>query len=974
MGFAVRNKLLGPITPPAEGTERILSLRLQTSSGPVSLISTYAPTLVSTAEAKDKFYDDLSTAIRRIPDRELLFIAGDFNARVGVDHNSWPTCLGQFGIGKMNENGQSLLELRCHHGLCVSNTFFNTKPQHRVSWRHPRLKHWHQLDLILTRRVDLSSIKITRSYQSADCDTDHSLVCSKVKLRMKSLHRTRKEGRPRINISKTRDHRKVEEFAQVLEDSLPGPSTANAQDRWKHFRDAVYNTAMPTFGKKTSKSADWFEAHSEEMTPVIEAKRNALIAYKANPSDQNLQILRAARSKVQQRARQCASDYWLQLYSQIQIAADTGNIKAMYDGIKQALGPTQQKTALLKSATGEVIQDRKQQMERWVEHYTELYAKENVVIEDALNAIECLPELEELDRELTIDELSEALDSLASGKAPGKDGIPVEVLKCCKETLITGLHEILCLCWSEGEVPQDMRDANVVTLYKNKGDRGDCNNYRGISLLSVVGKVFARGVLKRLQVLAEQVYPESQCGFRANRSNVDMVFSLRQLQEKCREQRQPLFVAFIDVTKAFNLVSRDGLFKILPKIGCPPKLFSIIRSFHEDMKVTVVFDGSTSAAFNIRSGVKQGCVLAPTLFEIFFAMMLKHAFGSAAEVIYLRTRTDRKLFNLSRLRAKTKVQMLCMRDFLFADDAAVTAHSAEDLQQLMTRFSDACQDFGLTISLKKTQVMGQDTDSSPAISINDHETGCHPRLRLSGLSYLRHPLTRRRDQQAHRQGHDQTDKESMEQQQADRAHKDPDLQSLRREHSPVWQRVLDIACPTGAKLNAFHMRSLRRILNITWQDKVPNNTVLERAGCTSMFTLLKQRRMRWLGHVVRMDDGRIPNDLLCGELMQGKRPTGRPQLRFKDVGKRDLKALNINQSKWEAAALKRSAWRQTVQKGLSNFKETLAQQHREKRMRRKAAAHADRPTSDFVCVLCHRDCHSRIGLVSHTRHCTRIKT
>ena len=258
----------------------------------------------------------------------------------------------------------------------------------------------------------------------------------------------------------------MEEFVQVLEDSLPGPP-ANAQDRWEHFRDAVYNAVLSTFGKKTSKSADWFEAHSEEMTPVIEA-RNALTAYKAIPSEQNLEVLRAAHNKVQQRARQCASDYWLQLCSQIQIAADNGNIKAMHDGIKQALGPTQKKTAPLKSAIGEVIQDREQQMERWVEHYTELYARENVVTEDALNAIECRPELEELDREPTIDKLNEALDSLASGKAPGKDGIPAEVLKCCKETLITELHEILCLCWSEGEVPQDMRDANVVTLHKTK--------------------------------------------------------------------------------------------------------------------------------------------------------------------------------------------------------------------------------------------------------------------------------------------------------------------------------------------------------------------------------------------------------------------------------------------------------------------------------------------------------------------------
>ena len=75
-----------------------------------------------------------------------------------------------------------------------------------------------------------------------------------------------------------------------------------------------------------------------------------------------------------------------------------------------------------------------------------------------------------------------------------------------------------------------MSDANGVTLYKNKGDRGDCNNFRGISLLSIIGNVFACVVLKRLQVLAEQVYPESQCGFCANRSTMDMTFSRKELQ------------------------------------------------------------------------------------------------------------------------------------------------------------------------------------------------------------------------------------------------------------------------------------------------------------------------------------------------------------------------------------------------------------------------------------------------------------
>jgi len=157
-----------------------------------------------------------------------------------------------------------------------------------------------------------------------------------------------------------------------------------------------------------------------------------------------------------------------------------------------------------------------------------------------------------------------------------------------------------------------------------------------------------------------------------------------------------------DLTKAFDLVSRDGLFKILPKIGCPPRLLNIIKSFHQDMRGTVVYEGSTSEAFNIKSGVKQGCVLAPTLFGIFFAVLLRHAFGSTTEGIFLRTRSDGKLFNISRLRVKSRVHTKHLRDFLFADDAAIATHSARDLQSLMDHFSKACQDFGLTISQKKT--------------------------------------------------------------------------------------------------------------------------------------------------------------------------------------------------------------------------------------------------------------------------------
>ena len=135
-----------------------------------------------------------------------------------------------------------------------------------------------------------------------------------------------------------------------------------------------------------------------------------------------------------------------------------------------------------------------------------------------------------------------------------------------------------------------------------------------------------------------------------------MIFSLHQLQEKCREQNQPLYLAFIDLTKAFNLVSRDGLFRMLPLIGCPPKLLSIVRSFHDGMMSTVQFDGDVSAEFGVKSGVKQGCILAPTLFGIFFALHLKHAFKRSTDSVYLHSRSDSCLFNISRLCAKTKTR------------------------------------------------------------------------------------------------------------------------------------------------------------------------------------------------------------------------------------------------------------------------------------------------------------------------------
>ena len=115
----------------------------------------------------------------------------------------------------------------------------------------------------------------------------------------------------------------------------------------------------------------------------------------------------------------------------------------MYDGIKQAIGPMQSRLAPLKSATGDAIKDKSKQMERWVEHYSELYSRVNVVSDEAL--MESLSIMDELDSEPTLEDINQALDQLSSGKTLGNDGIPVEVIKCAKGTLLKELHEILAM-------------------------------------------------------------------------------------------------------------------------------------------------------------------------------------------------------------------------------------------------------------------------------------------------------------------------------------------------------------------------------------------------------------------------------------------------------------------------------------------------------------------------------------------------
>ena len=204
-----------------------------------------------------------------------------------------------------------------------------------------------------------------------------------------------------------------------------------------------------------------------------------------------------------------------------------------------------------------------------------------------------------------------------------------------------------------------------------------------------------------------QHYSQTQCSCRSYRGTTEMIFEYRQLQEKCLEQNIPLYTVLVDLNKAFDTISREWLWKLLHYVGCPEKLIVSIRSFHDVMRGRVFGSGKFSEQFTIANCAKKGRVLAPTLFGIVFQFMLQYAFGYLDREVYLKVRAHGGVFNLRRFSAHTNITQPVKSDLLFSDDCALSTRSQNDIQGIVDRFADAAKNFGLTISLKKAEVLFQ---------------------------------------------------------------------------------------------------------------------------------------------------------------------------------------------------------------------------------------------------------------------------
>lgn len=292
----------------------------------------------------------------------------------------------------------------------------------------------------------------------------------------------------------------------------------------------------------------------------------------------------------------------------------------------------------------------------------------------------------ELDVPISEDEIAKAIHQLSNGKSAGPDRLLNEFFIYGKSVLIPYLHTLFNTIFNQGYFPDDWSVGEVIPLHK-KGDKNNVDNYRGITLLSNLGKLFTRILNNRLTIWAENysIYIEAQAGFRENMCTSDNIFVLHGLITHFLNNNKKLFCSFIDFSKAFDYVVRDILWFKLLQYGIRGKILDVIVSMYKNVKSKVKFNNELSEEFSCMTGVRQGECLSPILFAMYVNDIEQEFITKGADGV------DTGFLKLFLL--------------LYADDIVIFSESAEGLQNGLNILYDYCQKWKLKVNPNKSKVM-----------------------------------------------------------------------------------------------------------------------------------------------------------------------------------------------------------------------------------------------------------------------------
>ena len=297
-----------------------------------------------------------------------------------------------------------------------------------------------------------------------------------------------------------------------------------------------------------------------------------------------------------------------------------------------------------------------------------------------------VPVYDELDVPITYDEINNVLKSAKLGKSPGIDNTLNEFFVKFKEPFVPILLKLFNAILETGEFPSSWSKGIIFPLFK-KGDANNTNNYRGITLVSCLSKLFTSVLNNRLLAWSKRynIVSDAQFGFKPGVGTNDAIFALHGIIKQTLSKKRKLYCCFVDYRKAFDSVNRNKLFLKLSRSGVTGKLLNILKSLYKSLKSCVRYKSELSDFFSCSQGLMQGEGLSPFLYSMYVNDFENELINTSCEALFLR---DISLFLL-----------------LYADDTVLFSESASGLQNMLDSLKRYSDNWQLTVNTDKTKII-----------------------------------------------------------------------------------------------------------------------------------------------------------------------------------------------------------------------------------------------------------------------------
>ena len=622
---------VNPISP------RILLARFHGEFSDFTVIVTYIPPQSRLVDQK-KVYDDLHVVASRISKHDCKVIVGDFNSRLARSDkfNNYADCkyVGRWSIHKKDCNGGVLLrKLMKDNDLCAVSTMFQPGSNRtNATWVNPnKLFKPSQIDHILVSnrwKSDVTSCRVKwgRSLLRWGKKQDHGSVIAHFKVRtrvFKDCHR--------FDVSKLKNEKELDLYsasvAKGIADSISSGIQEDHNGRWIKLKNTIIKSATEILKPvRDPLKKQHFSYMSEATHQIAQDRKNELakMHIEGYPVDIINNVKRAYRIEISRALRKDYCLYVTHVVKQMEDADAVGNIQAVHSLAKKLQGKGKQASAnITTNEQGQPLVSEEERLEVWRRYYEIKFAKAPA-LDPSIQAIPIpIPshcgELPPVSLECpTYVEVVKALGALKSGKSPGIDEIPVELLKASPEAM-KELHYIISAIWEFEKLPEDWSKGLFVNIYKGKESKNVLKSYRPICLLSHAYKAFAVILLTRLRIIIDARIRTGQEGFRPGRGCADNLMVLRAaINYAIRNiDNTKLEVTLIDFSQAFDTVSHEFLQVACEEHGIPSKYCRLIAAIYTNAVGHIKgFKGAISDPFSILRGVLQGDILSPILFVL----------------------------------------------------------------------------------------------------------------------------------------------------------------------------------------------------------------------------------------------------------------------------------------------------------------------------------------------------------------------